>query len=89
MRSALVAVVVTMMLPAAAVGQTAQEQRACVADVMRLCATAIPQRARVISCVLRKQAQLGSECRAVVARYTGKSGPGDKPASEHAVSLRQ
>jgi hypothetical protein len=93
MKIALVAVALATVLPVAdAVGQTAQDRQACTADVMRLCASAIPNRAHVIACVLRNQSRLGSECRAVVVRYTAKSRTGSEPTSkpdiEHTVSLR-
>ena len=54
-------------------------------DVLRLCASAIPNRERVIACVLRKQQQLGSECRAVVARHTAKTRRDAQPAAKPAI----
>jgi hypothetical protein len=55
-------------------------------DVMRLCASAIPDRGRVIACMLQNRSQLGAECRAVVARHTTKPGRGqqqsDKPIEQ-------
>jgi hypothetical protein len=93
MKIAFVATALAMAFPASgALGQTTQDRQACTADVLRLCASAIPNRERVIACVLRNQNRLGSECRAVVARYIAKSRhdsqPTDKPTIEHTVSLR-
>jgi hypothetical protein len=87
-----VAVALATALPGSAtVAQTAQESQACMGDVMRLCASAIPSRDRIIACMLRNRSELGSECRAVMTRYPAKAGPGhpqaDKPRIEQAVSL--
>ena len=87
MKIAVAAVAVTAVFGApAALGQSAQDRQACIGDVMRLCASAIPDRGRVIACMLQNRSQLGAECRAVVARHTNKPGRGpqqsDKPAIE-------
>jgi hypothetical protein len=92
MKIAPMAVVLAMAFPSsAAVAQTAQDRQACMGDVMRLCASAMPHRAQVIACILKNRSGLGSECQAVVARYSGKSGRGtqqaDKPRIEQTVSL--
>jgi len=93
MKIALVAVAWAMTLPVStAAAQTAEDRQACMGDVMRLCASAIPHRARVIACILKSQGELGTECRAVVTRYSAKNGRGapqaDKPRIEQAVSLQ-
>jgi hypothetical protein len=93
MRIASVAAALAMALPASvALGQTAQDRQACMADVLRLCASAIPNREQVIACMLKNRNLLGSQCRAVVARYNAKPGrdsqQADTPAVEHTVSLR-
>ena len=93
MKIAAVAVVVAMLSPGSvAVAQSAQDRQACIGDVMRLCASAIPSRNRVIACMLQKRSELGSECRAVVTRYSAKGGRGnppvDKPRVEQAVNLQ-
>jgi hypothetical protein len=74
----------------AAAEETAQDQQACIGDVLRLCAWEIPHRERVIACVLRNENRLGIECRAVIARHNaerlGRRATGE-PAIEQTVSL--
>jgi hypothetical protein len=87
MKIALVVVALSMAFStSAALGQTAQDRQACIGDVLRLCSSAIPDRGRIIACMLQNRSQLGAECRAVVARHTAKPGRvpqlSDKPAIE-------
>jgi hypothetical protein len=58
----------------AALAQTTEDRRACTGDVLRLCASALPHRDRVITCVLANRGRLGGACRAVVARYSEGTG---------------
>ena len=43
---------------------TAEERAACMGDAMTLCVTAIPNRARIASCLASKMSQLSPRCRA-------------------------
>jgi hypothetical protein len=43
---------------------TAEERAACMGDAMTLCITAIPNRARIASCLASKMSQLSPRCRA-------------------------
>jgi hypothetical protein len=63
--------------PAAAQG-TAEQQRACTPDVMRLCNEFIPDVAKITACMIRKRASASPECRAVTAPPHGK-----KKATRH------
>ena len=55
-------------LPTAALASvskpTAEERAACMGDAMTLCIAAIPNRARIASCLASKMSQLGPRCRA-------------------------
>jgi len=48
---------------------TAADARACMSDVFRLCAKAVPHQARVAACLEAKQDQLSQSCAAAFARY--------------------
>jgi hypothetical protein len=52
--------------PAAAQG-TAEQQRACTPDVMRLCNEFIPDVRKITACMIRKRASASPECRAATA----------------------
>jgi hypothetical protein len=59
-----------------AVSQAASEeeaQRLCTGDVMRLCSSEIPDRARIISCMQRQRASLSAGCRSVFRKPTARS----------------
>jgi hypothetical protein len=43
---------------------TAEERAACMGDAMTLCIAAIPNRARIASCLASKMSQLSPRCRA-------------------------
>ena len=89
MKIAPLVIALVMALPAtAAVGQTAADRQACTGDVLRLCSAALPHRGKVISCIVRNTSQLGSDCRAVVARYSGIYGRGSHKAEPTTASLR-
>lgn len=80
MKIAAIIATLAMAIPANAVAQSAPERQACIGDVLRLCASAIPSRERVIACMLGKRGELGIECRAVVTRYSAKNGRGNPHA---------
>ncbi len=47
---------------------TAEERGACMGDAMTLCIAAIPNKARIASCLASKMSQLSPRCRAQVAK---------------------
>ena len=51
------------------------QQRLCTGDVMRLCSSEIPDRARIIACMHRQKASLSAGCRSVFGK------PADRSAS--------
>jgi hypothetical protein len=55
-------------LPTAVLGSvnkpTAEERGACMGDAMTLCIAAIPNKARIASCLASKMSQLSPRCRA-------------------------
>jgi len=53
-------------LPAVANSGTADEQRACMPDVFRLCAAAIPSEDKIVQCLNRKVSMLSPACRDVI-----------------------
>jgi hypothetical protein len=48
-------------------------QRLCTGDVMRLCSSEIPDRARIIACMHRQKASLSAGCRSVFGRPIERS----------------
>jgi hypothetical protein len=82
-------IALAMACPAtAAIGQTAADRQACMGDVLRLCSDALPNRGKVISCIVRNTSRLGSDCRAVVARYSAKSGRASHKSEPTTASLQ-
>lgn len=66
------------MLPASGQAFTEEDQqRLCTGDVMRLCSSEIPDRGRIIACMLRQKASLSAGCRSVF----GKPPSSDRSAS--------
>jgi hypothetical protein len=47
---------------------SAETQRACTPDAMRLCRSVIPDVAKITVCMTQKWAQISPECRAAMAR---------------------
>ena len=45
-----------------------EQQRLCTGDVFRLCSSEIPNRGRIIACMMHKRAQLSAECRSVFGK---------------------
>jgi hypothetical protein len=66
--------------PIAAMAQSQQEQNACMSDVFNVCGHAVPDRDRVVSCLVTNVNRISSECRTVVQRYS-KSIPRPQPTS--------
>jgi hypothetical protein len=63
-----------MMLPAAGYAFTQDDQRRlCTGDVLRLCATEIPDVERITSCMRRQRANLSEGCRKVFGKPTEQS----------------
>ena len=52
-------------LGAPATAETAEERAACRPDVFRLCAGEIPNRNRIVACLIRKRSQLSPACAVV------------------------
>ena len=50
--------------PASVSKPTAEERGACMGDAMTLCIAAIPNKARIASCLASKMSQLSPRCRA-------------------------
>ena len=44
------------------------QQRLCTGDVLRLCSAEIPDRGRIIACMMHKRAQLSEGCRSVFGK---------------------
>jgi hypothetical protein len=69
----LIAAVIAVILPAAAVAQTQTEREACVNDAFRVCWSAMPDRHNVFVCLAKNNSQLSGACREVMARYSSHS----------------
>jgi hypothetical protein len=51
---------------------TAEERGACMGDAISLCITAIPNKARIASCLASKMSQLSPRCRAQFDKAAGR-----------------
>lgn len=65
LRAAPYAMMLLLSAPALAQG-TAAQRSACTPDVMRLCASDIPDPDRITACLRRHQAEVGATCRTVM-----------------------
>jgi hypothetical protein len=59
------AVVALLSLVGPAAAETPEQRRACTPDVFRLCAGEIPNRARIVNCLIRNHSRLSPACSAV------------------------
>ena len=68
--SAVAFIIITIMItaPLPAIAYTQADADACAPDVMRLCASAVPDVRRVAFCLARNKQQLNSACAAVFNR---------------------
>jgi ribosomal protein S19E (S16A) len=72
MKSVTVGLLAVVTCAAPALAETRTERAACTPDVMRLCASQIPNVGAITSCLQEKRASLSSSCRMVM------DGSGDK-----------
>ncbi|WP_240535806.1 hypothetical protein [Bradyrhizobium sp. STM 3809] len=49
------------------------QRRLCTGDVFRLCSSEIPDRERIIACMVRQRASLSDGCRSVFGRPSERS----------------
>jgi hypothetical protein len=61
--------------PLPAFAQSQEDQAACTPDVMRLCQQDIPDRSRVVACLVRSKLQLSPACAGVFNRARTASVP--------------
>jgi hypothetical protein len=67
-------------LPAPSHGFTQEDQqRLCTGDVFRLCASEIPDRARITACMRRQRASLSQGCRSVFGKPSDRSASAKQP----------
>ena len=55
---------------------TAADAKACMPDAFRLCASAIPNEAKVAACLQAKQKQLSAGCQEALDRFIGVKSAG-------------
>lgn len=63
--------VAAFLAPAAA--ETPEQRTACRPDVFRLCAGEIPNRNKIVACLIRKRSQLSPACAAVFSEPAGRA----------------
>lgn len=63
-----------------AMAHTPEQEQMCTSDAFRLCSDAIPDVQRVTACMIAKQSQLSSGCKAVF-RYDGAPAAAPAPVS--------
>jgi hypothetical protein len=61
-----------------AFAQSQDDQAACTPDVMRLCQQEIPDRSRIIACLVRSRLRLSPACSIVFHRARTAGGPRTK-----------
>jgi hypothetical protein len=49
--------------------ETAERRAACMGDAIMLCSSAIPNKARIASCLASKMSRLSPQCRAQFAKH--------------------
>lgn len=70
----LAGVALLVALPTASQAFTEDDQRRlCTGDVFRLCSSEIPDRDRIIACMMRQKASLSDGCRSVFGRPSERS----------------
>jgi hypothetical protein len=84
----LAAAISLSLLPQAAHAYTAEQQRYCTGDALRLCGSEIPDVNRITACMIRNKSQLSPECQRVfgpapVASAPAVEGENARPASMH------
>jgi hypothetical protein len=62
------ATAISFIVAGSAFAQSEDDQAACTPDVMRLCQQDIPDRGRIVACLVRSRVQLSSACAAVFNR---------------------
>jgi hypothetical protein len=74
MKSAPLALFVVLIGTASAFAETGAERAACTPDVMRLCASQIPNAGAITLCLRENRVALSSACRTVVDRSDRSKG---------------
>lgn len=64
-RLAITTMLTMVALTSASYGYSAEQQRLCTGDAMRLCSSEIPSIDRITACMVQKRASLSAGCRSV------------------------
>ena len=81
--AAILAAAISSLLPQAAHAYTAEQQRYCTGDALRLCGSEIPDVNRITACMIRNKSQLSPECQRVFGPAPAVEGENARPASMH------
>ena len=76
-----IAFAVTIAAPLPAVAYTQADVDACTPDAMRLCMHAVPDKSRVVLCLVKNKRELSAACTVVFNRTQNVSISRDRPAS--------
>ncbi|MET0721659.1 MAG: cysteine rich repeat-containing protein [Tardiphaga sp.] len=77
-----VVVVLTMTASLPALAYTQADVDACTPDAMRLCTQAMPDKTRVVLCLVKNKEQLSSACTAVFNRARAANASRGRPVHE-------
>ncbi|MCE4224855.1 hypothetical protein HCU64_13910 [Methylobacterium sp. C25] len=81
-RIALAATLAALLYPAAIQAGEAEQAEYCRDDVIRLCASSIPDRGRIIRCMKAQRVSLSAGCRAIFDEQMNAP-DGSRPSSAH------
>jgi hypothetical protein len=71
--------------PVAASAESQDEQQACMSDAFSVCGHAIPDRDRVVACLVQNMNRLSGACRTVMLRYNR---PTPVPVRDRVTTVR-
>jgi hypothetical protein len=69
LRAILIAIAMTVTLPALAQDMTAEQRAACMGDYDKYCKGTMPGGGRIIACLAKENDKLAPACKKVVADY--------------------
>jgi hypothetical protein len=56
-----------LMLSTTAIAETLEERQACIGDALHFCSSAIPNRDRVLTCLMNNRGLISAACESVIA----------------------
>jgi hypothetical protein len=82
-----IALVFSITAPLPAIAYTHEDVVACTPDAMRLCRQFLPNKGRVILCLVHNERQLGPACKMAFARVRAVVASRERPAGVQAAKF--